>query len=61
LIETTADGILIRKPEGNHDGGEQGSSSTEQVEAASEALQAPSNWSKMWQSIKSRITKGVKK
>jgi ABC-type lipoprotein export system ATPase subunit len=61
LIETTAEGILIRKPEGNHHDGEHGSSSSEQPSAESEALQAPSSWSKMWQSVKSRFTIGLKK
>jgi len=62
LIETTADGILIRKPDGNHQG-EHGTSSSEQVEADAkrEALQTPSSWSKMWQSVKSRFTRGLKK
>jgi putative ABC transport system ATP-binding protein len=65
LIETTADGILIRKPEGDHHGGEHGTSSSEQVEAAAQrevrSERSPSGWSKMWQSLKSRLTKGVKK
>ena len=63
LIETTAEGILIRKPEGNHQSVEHGTSSGEQAQAdpLGEALQSPSSWSKMWQSVKSRFTRGEKK
>jgi putative ABC transport system ATP-binding protein len=68
LIETTDEGILIRKPENHHEG-EHGLSSSDQArpehderaEAANEALQAPSGWSKVWQSVKSRFTKRVRK
>ena len=59
-IETTAEGILIRKPEGEAHSGEQGASSTEQVESEEEALQAPSRWSTLWQSVKSRFGRGAK-
>jgi len=60
MIETTAEGILIRKPEGDHHSGEQGVSSSEQVETEEEALQVPSRWSMLWQSIKSRFVRGEK-
>lgn len=60
LIETTAEGILIRKPEGEAHTGEQGTSSSEQMEAQEETLQAPSSWSTLWQSVKSRFVKGEK-
>jgi ABC-type lipoprotein export system ATPase subunit/bifunctional DNA-binding transcriptional regulator/antitoxin component of YhaV-PrlF toxin-antitoxin module len=60
-IETTAEGILIRRPEGEAHSGEHGTSSTEQVEAEEEALQAPSRWSTLWQSVKSRFARGDKK
>jgi ABC-type lipoprotein export system ATPase subunit/bifunctional DNA-binding transcriptional regulator/antitoxin component of YhaV-PrlF toxin-antitoxin module len=61
MIETTAEGILIRKPEGDHHSAEQGASSSEQVESEEEALQAPSRWSTLWQSVRSRFTRGAKK
>ena len=61
LIETTAEGILIRRPEGEAHSGEQGTSFNEQVGAAEEALQASSRWSTLWQSVKSRFARGVKK
>jgi len=64
LIETTKEGILIRKPEpftGEAHSGEQGISSDEQVSAEEEALQVPSSLSKMWTSLKSKVTKGLKR
>ena len=61
VIETTTEGILIRKPEGDHPSGEQGSSSNEQVAAVEEAVQASSSWSTLWQSVKSRFARGEKK
>ena len=61
LMETTAEGILIRKPEGNHHSGEQGVSSSEQEPDETEALQASSRWSRLWQSVKSRFARGAKK
>ena len=59
-IETTAEGILIRKPEGEAHSGEHGASSTEQVAIDEETLQAPSRWSTLWQSVKSRFGRGEK-
>ena len=61
LIETTAEGILIRKPEGDHHSGEHGALSSEQVEAEEEALQVQSRWSTIWESVKSRFVRGTKK
>jgi putative ABC transport system ATP-binding protein len=60
MIETTAEGILIRKPAGDHHSGEHGISSSEQVEVGEEALQVPSRWSTLWQSVKSRFARGEK-
>jgi len=59
-IETTAEGILIRRPEGEAHSGEQGASSNEQVEVEEEALQVPSRWLTLWQSVKSRFARGDK-
>jgi putative ABC transport system ATP-binding protein len=61
MIETTAEGILIRRPEGEAHSGEQGASSTEQAAVEEEALQASSRWSTLWQSVKSRLARGDKK
>jgi putative ABC transport system ATP-binding protein len=61
IIETTAEGILIRKPDGESHSEEQGSSAEAQIEAEEEALQVPSSWSKMWQSIKSKFKRGDQK
>jgi hypothetical protein len=61
LIETTAEGILIRKPEGEAHSGEQGASSSEQVDAEEETVQIPSSWSTLWQSVKSRFVRREKK
>jgi ABC-type lipoprotein export system ATPase subunit len=60
LIETTAEGILIRRPEGEAHSGEHGVSSNEQAVVEEETLQAPSRWSTLWQSIKSRFARGDK-
>ena len=61
LIETTEEGILIRKPEGDGHGEEQSLSSDGQVEVKDEAGQSPSRLSKMWMNIKSKLTKGSKR
>ena len=61
LIETTDDGILIRKPEGNHHSGEHGVSAGEQVEAEEEAVQAPAKLSQVWESVKSVLRKRSKR
>ncbi|MEO8355505.1 MAG: ABC transporter ATP-binding protein [Chloroflexota bacterium] len=67
LIETTAEGILIRRPDGEHRGehhsGEQASSTRgqESAESEREVLQVPSNWSKVWTSLKSKVSRGPKR
>lgn len=61
LIETTTEGILIRKPEGEAHSEEQASSSNEQISVEEKALQVPSLWSRMWQGIKSRFARGDQK
>jgi len=57
LIETTTEGILIRKPEGEHHSGDGSSSSNEQATAEVEVAQVPSSWSRIWQRVKSRIVR----
>ena len=54
-MEMTDEGILIRPPEGNHHSHDHSISSGEQETVEDEALQAPSSWSKIWQSLKSRF------
>lgn len=61
LIETTGDGILIRKPDGSHQQGDQGSLSIGQISAEDDAMQAPSYLSKYWLSLKSKLMKGMKR
>lgn len=61
LIETTSDGILIRKPEGEHHSGEHSTVSSEQVEAESEAMQVPSKWKQLWESAKSKVLTRLKR
>jgi len=61
LIETTAEGILIRKPEGDHPSGEHGTSSGEQIPAESEAMQVPSKLSQIWAGVMSVIRKGLRR
>jgi len=60
-IETTAEGILIRKPEGEAHSGEQGTLSDEQGSAEEEAMQAPSKLSQVWASVMSVIRKGSRR
>ena len=63
LVETTEEGILIRKPEGEHHSGEQGTSSSEQesADAEREAMQAPSKLSQAWAKVMSVVRKGLKR
>jgi putative ABC transport system ATP-binding protein len=61
LIETTAEGILIRKPDESHHQGEQGVSSSEQVEAEEESVQGSSKLSQMWAGVLSEIRKRLKR
>ena len=61
LIETTEDGILIRKPEGDGHSGEQVSSMEEQVEVRDESLQSSSKLRQMWAGVLSGIRKRLKR
>ena len=61
LIESTEEGILIRRPNSDHHGEVKSPSSGEQVPAESEALQSPSKWNQLWQSMKSRLMRGNKR
>ena len=61
LIETTAEGILIRKPDESHHQSEQGLSSEEQVEVRDEAVQGSSKLSRMWAGVLSGIRKRLKR
>ena len=61
LIETTEDGILIRKPDESHRQGEQGASSSEQIEAEEEPLQVSSKLSQMWSGALSGVMKRMKR
>jgi len=60
MIETTRDGILIRRPEGNHPEGESRSSPEEQVEVRDEAMQGSSRLNRMWAGVLSGIRKRLK-
>jgi len=60
-IETTEEGILIRKPEGEAHSGEPSSLSSEQVEAEEEALQVPSKLMQIWTGVVSGIQKRLKR
>ena len=63
LIETTAEGILIRKPDGPHHQGEHDSSSEEQVEVKDEAnaSRGSSRLSQMWAGVLSEIRKRLQR
>ena len=61
LIETTAEGILIRKPEGDGHSGEQVASSGEQEPAENESLQVPSKLSQLWADVMSGLRKRLKR
>ena len=60
-IETTVEGILIRKPEGEAHSSEQGASSTEQVEAQEEAQPVSSKLNQVWDGVMSIVKKGLKR
>ena len=60
-IETTAEGILIRKPEGEAHSSEQGASSTEQVEAHEEAQPVSLKLNQVWDGVMSIVKKGLKR
>lgn len=61
LIETTEDGILIRKPDESRHQGEQGLLSEEQVEVKDEAVQVLSKLSQVWMGVLSGIRKRLKR
>jgi ABC-type lipoprotein export system ATPase subunit/bifunctional DNA-binding transcriptional regulator/antitoxin component of YhaV-PrlF toxin-antitoxin module len=61
LIETTAEGILIRRPEGEAHSGEHGSSSNAQAETEKEAEQVPSKLTQVWEHIMSEVRKRLKR
>jgi ABC-type lipoprotein export system ATPase subunit len=61
LIEASEEGILIRRPDGDHHGEVRSSSSGEQQMAESEAPRIPSKFNRMWQTIKSKVTRGIKR
>jgi bifunctional DNA-binding transcriptional regulator/antitoxin component of YhaV-PrlF toxin-antitoxin module len=61
LIETTEQGILIRKPEASHHQGGQGSLMEEQVEVRDEALQGSSKLRRVWESVMSVVRKGLRR
>jgi len=61
LIETTEEGILIRKPDGSQHQGEHGVSSQEQVEIKDEAVQGKSKLSQMWVGVLFAIRKRFKR
>ena len=57
MIETTEQGILIRKPDESHHQGEGGASVEEQFEVREEALRGSLKWSQMWAGVLSGIRK----
>lgn len=61
LIETTEEGILIRKPDGESPSGEQGLLMDEQFEVKEEAMQSSSKLSQMWAGVMSEIRKRLKR
>jgi putative ABC transport system ATP-binding protein len=61
LIETTEEGILLRRPNGEHHVEEKSTVAGEQALAAQEALPVPSKLNQYWQTIKSRVRRGIKR
>jgi ABC-type lipoprotein export system ATPase subunit len=61
LIETTSDGILIRRPNGEHHGVDHGPSSGSAEPAEGEPSPGSSRWTNLWQGVKSRFRRGVQK
>jgi len=57
IIETTAEGILIRKPEGDAHSVDHNPMVSEQAETESEAVQVPSKWNQAWGHIRTEIRK----
>jgi len=61
LIEKTEDGILIRRPVGNHYEGEGNLSSDEQVEVENESIRNSSKLNQIWAGVLSGIRKRLKR
>jgi ABC-type lipoprotein export system ATPase subunit len=61
LIESTEEGILIRRPDGDHDGEIKSSSPGEQLATESAAPRIPSKFSRIWQTLKSKVRRGIKR
>src|SRR5215207_8455368 len=63
LIEATEEGILIRKPNGEHPSEEKGPLSGEPlpVEAEREVLQIQSRLTQIWERLRSKVIRGRKK
>jgi len=61
LVETTEDGILIRKPDGESHSEEQSVSSSEQVDVTEEAVQGSSKLSQVWAGVVSEVRKRLKR
>lgn len=59
LIETTAEGILIRKPEEQTHSGETSPMVSDQNEAGEDALRSPSKLNQIWMRVRSRMRKGL--
>ena len=60
LVETTEDGILIRKPNGEHPGPDHGSSSGDSEPAEKEPSLVPSKRTGFWQGLRSKFRREVK-
>jgi len=60
VIETTDDGILIRRPNGEHPSVEHSPSAGNPEPAAEEPSAIPSKWTNVWQGLKSKFQRGVK-
>jgi putative ABC transport system ATP-binding protein len=61
LIESTEQGILIRRPDGDHHGEVNSASSGEQVAAESAAPRIPSKLNRFWHTLKSTIRRGIRR
>ncbi|MEN9563701.1 MAG: hypothetical protein RIR73_1945 [Chloroflexota bacterium] len=57
IIETTAEGILIRKPEGDAHSVDHSPMVNEQAETKEEAVQGSSKWNQIWGRIQSEMRK----
>lgn len=61
LIETTTEGILIRRPNGEHPSEAQSASSGAQESAESESLRVSSKLNQLWERLKSKVVGALKK